>query len=217
MEADFWHRRWEGNQIGFHEGRVNRMLAAHHTALPIEAGARIFLPLCGKTRDIAWLREQGYRVAGAELSAIAVAQLFEEMSLMPVVAAKGALIRHSIAGVDVFQGDIFDLDAATLGPVDAIYDRAALVALPDGMRARYTRHMIEITNSAPQLLVTFEYDQSAMDGPPFSIPDAWVHDLYGGDYRIALLDDQEVPGKLKGICPAREKAWLLKPASTAGG
>ena len=81
----------------------------------------------------------------------------------------GSHRRYSADGIDIFAGDIFEITADVLGPVDAVYDRAALVALPEGMRRRYAAHLAGITAVAPQLLVTFEYDQAEMDGPPFSI------------------------------------------------
>jgi len=209
MDAQFWHERWQAGQIGFHEGRVNRMLEAHLDRLPVAKGARMFLPLCGKTRDIAWLRERGYRMAGAELSGIAIAQLFEEMGLTPEVSDCGRLRRHSAGGVEVFEGDIFDLTAETLDPVDAVFDRAALVALPEDMRGRYARHMAAITGRASQLLVSFVYDPALMQGPPFSVEDEEIVRLYDDTYRVELLDDRDVPGGLKGICPARAKAWWM--------
>ena len=211
MEADFWHTRWENAQIGFHQGEVNRMLAAHLDGLPIAPGSRIFLPLCGKTRDIAWLSAKGYRVVGAELSEIAVQQLFDELPLVPKVTQTGPLKRYAAEGIDILVGDIFDLTPEVLGPVDAVFDRAALVALPSEMRGRYTHHIATITQRAPQLLVTFEYDQSVMNGPPFSLSQSEVEDRYGAAYDIALLADAEVQGGLKGVCPAREKALRLLP------
>jgi thiopurine S-methyltransferase len=209
MEADFWHSRWENMQIGFHEGAVNRMLAAHLGVLALAPHARIFLPLCGKTRDIAWLLAQGYRVAGAELSEIAVRQLFEELGVTPEVTSHETLKRYAATGLDIFVGNMFDLTDDLLGPVDAVYDRAALVALPEGMRGQYTAHLARITGQAPQLLVTFEYDQSVMAGPPFSLSEAEVRAHYGNRYNVTLLAESEVPGGLKGICPAREKALHL--------
>lgn len=211
MEADFWHTRWENMQIGFHEGDVNRMLAAHIGALGLDPGARIFLPLCGKTRDIAWLLGQGYHVAGAELSDIAVRQLFEELGVTPEVTDHGTLRAHAAPGVTVFAGDIFALTPDLLGPVDAIYDRAALVALPTDMRARYTAHLVALTATAPQLLVTFEYDPAIMAGPPFSVTATEVQTHYAPHYQITQLADLDVPGGLKGICPARELALHLAP------
>lgn len=211
MDAQFWHERWQAGQIGFHEGHVNRMLATHLDKLPVKPGARIFLPLCGKTRDIAWLRERGYRVAGAELSGIAIAQLFDEMELKPEVTPVGPLRRHAAGGVEVFEGDIFDLNPAALGPVDAVFDRAALVALPEEERRSYARHIAAITGRAPQLLVTFVYDPEEMAGPPFSVEGAEVGELYDAAYRVEMLDDRDVPGGLKGLCAARAQAWLLTP------
>jgi len=212
MDADFWHSRWQAGQIGFHEGRVNRMLAAHIGALGLAPGARLFLPLCGKSRDIAWLLGHGYRVAGAELSELAVRQLFEELETEPLVADLAGLRRFSAPGLDIFAGDIFALDAELLGPVDAVYDRAALVALPEKMRLGYAAHLAAITGTAPQLLVTFEYDQDRMEGPPFSITEAEVSRCHGARFSIERLAEAEVPGGLKGICPARETALLLRPA-----
>ncbi|MBC7181932.1 MAG: thiopurine S-methyltransferase [Roseovarius sp.] len=211
MEADFWHTRWENMQIGFHEGAVNRMLSAHIGALGLDPGARIFLPLCGKTRDIAWLLAQGYRVAGAELSDIAVGQLFEELGVTPDITEHGPLRAYAAPGVTIFAGDIFALTPDLLGPVDAVYDRAALVALPAEMRARYTAHMRVLTGTAPQLLVTFEYDPAIMAGPPFSVTAAEVRTHYAPHYRITQLADLVVPGGLKGVCPARELALHLAP------
>ncbi|MBE0453447.1 thiopurine S-methyltransferase [Roseovarius autotrophicus] len=211
MEAGFWHDRWKTGQLGFHEGQVNRMLAAHLGALGLTSGARIFLPLCGKTRDIAWLRSQGYRVAGAELSDVAVRQLFDELDVKPVIARKGDLTLYAAPGLDIFVGDIFDLTAEQLGAVDAVYDRAALVALPEDMRRKYATHLTTITGTAPQLLVTFEYDQTLMEGPPFSISEEGAAQFYQADFHIAMLDKAEVPGGLKGRCPAWEKALLLRP------
>ncbi|MEP9352635.1 thiopurine S-methyltransferase [Xanthobacter sp. KR7-65] len=210
MEPDFWRARWENNQIGFHEGKPNALLQRHLGALALAPGARIFLPLCGKTRDIAFLLAQGFRVAGAELSRLAVEQLFAELEVAPVVSVHGPLERFSAPGVDIFVGDIFALGGDLLGPVDAVYDRAALVALPAPLRARYAPHLVEITAGAPQLLITFEYDQSLVEGPPFSIPPAETRALYGADYLVALLESAVVAGGLRGKCEATEHAWLME-------
>lgn len=211
MEHDFWHRRWEKAEIGFHEGRANRFLTKHFGALSMEEGARVFLPLCGKTRDIHWLLARGFRVAGAELSGLAIGQLFSELGVAPRISSAGKLERHSAEGIDIFVGDIFDLTAEALGPVDAIYDRAALVALPADMRGRYAAHMIDLTGAAPQLLICFEYDQRLAAGPPFSIDAGEVERRYGDRYAITMLDRAEVEGGLKGKCAAEETTWRLVP------
>lgn len=209
MDPDFWHARWTNNQIGFHEGKPNALLERHFSRLALARGARVFVPLCGKSRDIAWLLDQGFAVAGAELSRIAIEQLFDELGVAPVLSEDGALTRFSAPALDIFVGDIFNLSAATLGPVDAVYDRAALVALPRPLRARYAAHLVEITAAAPQLVICFDYDQSLADGPPFAVSETEVRTLYGDAYGITLLEDIDVPGGLKGKHPAREHVLLL--------
>lgn len=210
MDASFWHERWESDQLGFHQPQGNPLLAAHFGRLELTEGARVFVPLCGKTRDIAWLLAQGITVAGAELSEIAVRDLFKDLGVAPEISSHGPLQRYAAPELDIFVGDIFALDAATLGAVDAIYDRAALVALPEDMRARYAAHLMDITQRAPQLLITFDYDQSAMPGPPFSVPADAVAGLYATKYALTELAAVPVEGKLKGQVEAIETIRLLR-------
>ncbi|WP_066552423.1 thiopurine S-methyltransferase [Croceicoccus bisphenolivorans] len=209
MEPEFWHSRWQANEIGFHEGRANDLLVAHLGELEIERGARIFVPLCGKAQDIPWLLAQGYEVVGVELSAIAVGQLFADMGVTPQVTRAGALTRYDAQGITIFAGDMFALEGDLLGPVDAIYDRASLVALPSSMRTAYATKLRELAPDAPRLLITFVYDQAMANGPPFSIPESEVRRLFGNDYRLTQLEDRDVEGGLKGMTPAREAAWLI--------
>ena len=156
MEASFWHQKWESNQIGFHESDANPLLVRNFDRLNLEVGARVYLPLCGKTLDIAWLLDKGYQVVGAELSEIAIQQLFEELDAEPEVSELGALKHYHAEGIDMFVGDIFDVTAEILGPVDAIYDRAALVALPPETRVKYSKHLQATTNKAKQLVICFQ-------------------------------------------------------------
>ena len=212
MQAEFWHERWQAGQLGFHEGKPNALLVAQFQRLGLVTGDRVFLPLCGKTRDIAWLLAQGCRVAGAELSEIAIRDLFEDLKITPEIEDLGTLKAYRAPGIDIFVGDIFDLTAGTLGPVDAVYDRAAFVALPEEIRVRYAPHLSVLTGRAPQLLITFDYDQSVMAGPPFSTPAAEVHARYAALYRVNALDSVPVAGKLKGTAEADEIIWHLTPA-----
>jgi thiopurine S-methyltransferase len=169
----------------------------------------VFLPLCGKTRDIAWLLAKGYRVAGAELSKVAIEQLFNELKTTPEISQLGSVTHFRAKNIDIFVGDIFELSSAILGPVDAIYDRAALVALPEEMRQRYSAHLMRITNVAPQLLIAYEYNQSLMDGPPFSVSIDEVRKHYGSRYNLTELGSVDVPGGMRGRIPAKERVQLL--------
>ena len=214
MDADFWHQRWAKQETGFHEGQPNALLVRHANRLALQAGQRVFLPLCGKTRDIAWFLAQGLNVAGAELSELAIQQLFAELKIQPRLTPAGSLLRYHASGIDMFVGDIFAMSADQLGPVDAIYDRAALVALPEAMRDRYTAHLRQITRNAQQLLITFEYDQRLQPGPPFCISCDEVQHHYAQHYQPELLESIAVPGGLKGQCAASESVWHLHPTST---
>ena len=209
MDASFWRQRWEKNEIGFHESKPNPLLATHFHELSIAKGRRVFVPLCGKTLDISWLLSCGYRVAGAELSQLAIEQLFMELGLQPDIENVGRVERWSTNNLDIFVGDIFAVSRPMLGQVDAVYDRAALVALPEAMRKRYAAHLMEVTGKAPQLLISYEYDQSLKEGPPFSVSNEEVRRHYASIYNLTLVASAEVPGGLKGKVPAKENVWLL--------
>ncbi|HEX8611514.1 MAG TPA: thiopurine S-methyltransferase [Telluria sp.] len=210
MDAAFWNRKWETNEIGFHESRVNPLLVKYFSELSLFKGSRVFLHLCGKTLDIGWLLARGYHVAGIELSQIAVDRLFADLAITPAITREDELVRYKADNIDIFVGDVFALSAQTLGPVDAVYDRAAFVALGGVVRTRYAAHLIAITAMAPQLLITYAYDQSLMQGPPFSIPDEEVSHTYGDTYDLTLLERADVMGGFKGRFPAAENVWLLK-------
>ncbi|WP_221798807.1 thiopurine S-methyltransferase [Oceanobacter mangrovi] len=221
MDASFWHDKWERGQIGFHQPHANPLLLRNWPQMPVTPGQRVFLPLCGKSLDLAWLLSEGYEVVGAELSELAIAQLFEELGVVAEVtdvsdqAVAGAAVKLWQAdGLKIFVGDIFALTAEMIGPVDAIYDRAALVALPEAMRQQYARHLIDLTAGVPQLLICFVYDQSQMSGPPFSVTTSEVHEHYHHVYQLNLLDNFDVPGGMNGQIPAVENVWQLLPQIT---
>lgn len=187
------------------------MLTAHFEKLELAEKSRVFVPLCGKSLDMVWLLSQGYRVAGAELSALAVEQFFTEQKLQPTTISEGNGITHfQTDALDIYCGDLFQLTPERLGKVQAVYDRAALVALPEEMRRKYTEHLCRLTQSAPQLLISFEYDQSQMDGPPFSVPPEAVREYYQDAYRATMIEDNTLNYLLKGRMQAQEQGWVLR-------
>jgi thiopurine S-methyltransferase len=210
MDAGFWHRMWEKNEIAFHQSKANPLLVEYFHELSLAKGSRIFVPSCGKTLDISWLLSNGYRVAGAELSKVAIEQLFMELGVQPKISEVGEVDQWSAKNIDILVGDIFALSRKILGPVDAVYDRAALVAFPEEMRNRYTAHLTEMTDKAPQLLICYDYDQRLMEGPPFSVSNEEVKRYYTVNYELTLMASTDVSGGLKGKCAAKENVWLLK-------
>lgn len=209
MQKQFWINKWSKNEIGFHQKETHRLLVKHFKVLALPQGARVFLPLCGKTRDMAWLLSQGFRVVGIELVEAAIEQLFLELQIEPNIKQVGKLKHYHADKIDIFVGDFFDLPAEILGPVDAVYDRAAMVALPEDLRNRYTAHLQNVTNTAPQLLITFDYNQAETDGPPFAVGQAEVDRQYANHYGIKLLESVDLAGGLKGQYLAKECVWLL--------
>ncbi|PID44020.1 MAG: thiopurine S-methyltransferase [Proteobacteria bacterium] len=210
MDEQFWHDRWKYRDLGFHQKKPNPFLIRHFSRLGVKPGSRVFLPLCGKTVDFVWLLSRGFEVAGVELNETAVREFFAELDVEHDIGQSGSLTLYRADGIDIFVGDIFKLTAEQLGTVDAIYDRAALVALPEAMRRRYTQYLIELCQGAPQLLISFDYDQSALAGPPFCVSGEEIHSHYDNHYAVRKIDTTEVRGGLKGVCPGQEVTWLLE-------
>lgn len=214
MNPEFWHQKWHEQELGFHLPQVHPLLKRYLGDLSLKAGQTILLPLCGKTLDIGYLLEQGHTVIGAELSDKAVTDLFASLNRQPDITPWQGGNRYRHGDLTVFQGDIFLLQPDDLETVDAIYDRAALIALPDAMRERYARHLLTLADKAPQLLITLEYDQQQMDGPPFSVGEQQVRNLYEADYRIAPLSrkmilDHEPVFQERGVTALYENVFLL--------
>jgi len=193
MEADFWLERWREGRTHFHQARVEPLLQKYWPSLELPAGTRVLVPLAGKSRDMAWFAEQGLRVLGVELSRLAVEQFFDESRLVPQVRDSAQGVHYAAGEIEIICGDIFDLDAATLAQCRAVYDRAALVALPANMRARYARHVYG--GLAPDyrgLLIVLDYPQEQMDGPPFSVGDDEIRALYAGHSRAVEIDRRDI-------------------------
>lgn len=215
MDTDFWLERWERNEIGFHQGEVNRYLREYWKELHAPHGGEVFVPLCGKSRDMLWMRQQGHTVLGVELSAIAAQAFFTENGYVPLHAAEGAFERYEADGVRILCGDFFDLRKDDLTNVSVVYDRASLVALPPEMRERYASHLAEIVPPATKiLLITFDYPQHEMSGPPFAVSSGEVERLYREHAEIRLLEQQDVLAenprfKERGLSRLQESVFLL--------
>lgn len=193
MEEAFWQARWAQGQIGFHLQEVNPYLQQHWPSLSIAPGSQVLVPLCGKSLDMAWLAGQDLRVLGVELADRAVEDFFAEQGLQPEVEQQGVLRLYRAAGVEIYCGDFFNVQAEHVAGCTALYDRAALIALPETMRARYVEHLAAILpGNCRGLLVSLEYAQEEMSGPPFSVSQAEIDARLSPYWQIELLARHDV-------------------------
>jgi thiopurine S-methyltransferase len=211
MHPDFWHERWQQNQIGFHQDEVHPYLSQYW---PSAATGRVFVPLCGKTLDLWWLRQQGHSVVGVELSPLAVQAFFDEADVTPAKTSNGtALECWQASDIQLYCGDFFALRSEDIAGCKMIYDRAALIALPPDLRREYVRHLHHLfPQGAQMLLVTLDYPQTEMDGPPFAVSDREVHELYT---RVQPLTSQDVlvqndRFRQRGVSRLNENAYLIE-------
>ena len=193
MRPDQWLERWKQNRIGFHESTVNPYLSRYLPEFNLHQGDTIFLPLCGKAQDIAWLANQGFQVVGIELSEIAIKAFFSEHELQYQQFQSDRFILRKSGNISLIQGDYFDLQQEDLSACKLVYDRAALIAIDAANRDRYSNHMRSIVpNATSQLLITLDYDQTQMEGPPFAVSAEEVVQYYTPEYSLEMLEQNDV-------------------------
>lgn len=216
MKKAFWHERWENNQIGFHQEDVNLHLREYWKRLEVDPGSLVFVPMCGKSLDMVWLREQGHQVLGVELSPKAVNDFYRRFERPAERYKSGKFSGCTLDGISILCGDFFDLEPTHVKDVVAVYDRASLIALPAEMRRSYLDHLVKILPPATSiLLITTEYAQHEMSGPPFSVLPEEVHALYSGYGDIETLHSSDVlaanPGyRARGLSGLVESVYRIK-------
>lgn len=211
MKPDYWLGRWQEGRIGFHRADVNPRLVQHQKAF--SESIRVLVPLCGKSADLEWLAVHGFEVVGVELSELAARAFFEERGFSPERQERAGFVEYQHGTVSILVGDFFAATSEELGYFDAAYDRAAMIALPEELRARYAAHLRTLlAPKAKLLLITLHYD--AEGGPPFSVSPEEVHAAYAG-LRISELSSDDAradaPGPVeRGATFVRENAYLIQ-------
>jgi thiopurine S-methyltransferase len=215
LQPEFWHERWRAGQIGFHQPAVDKQLTRYWPELGIPRHGRVFVPLCGKSLDLLWLRERGHSVVGVELSAVALESFCMEHGILAR--------RRTIAGFDIYEaanlqlycGDFFALSPEVLGSISAVYDRAALISWQPELQAAYVEHINALTSPGAQtLLITLEYPQAQMKGPPFSVSADDINRWYGRNHSIRELSRQDILAnetrhRSRGVTELHEVSYRL--------
>ncbi|HEU4537554.1 MAG TPA: hypothetical protein VFS00_25720 [Polyangiaceae bacterium] len=220
--GELWRERWQRGRIGFHEGKPNAKLVTYFDRLGLAAGARVFVPLCGKAEDLAWLAARGLEVVGVELVREAAEAFFAEHDLVPRAEDVGPFRRLSAGGVSIYVGDVFELGRLGLSPFDALYDRAALVALPRAERERYVPIALDaLSPGSKSLVITFTTEPPAEGGPPYHVDRAEVWAAFGPRASIELLEDDPTihvgeESRKRGIEKMHELAFLITRALPDG-
>jgi thiopurine S-methyltransferase len=215
MQEKDWLIRWQKNQIGFHDTKVNSHLKQYISASDLKPGDTIFLPLCGKSADITWVAEQGFKVIGVELSAIAIESYFAEQGLSFDQLKSGPFIARSSGNIYLLEGSFFDLRQQDLGDCSLVYDRASLIALDEPTRTKYAEWMQSIIGDKTDiLLVTLNYNQSEMNGPPFAVSTDEVMRHYGSAFQVDTIRQTEIVDesprwRAKGLSSLVESVYIL--------
>lgn len=220
MQPEFWTERWEQGLIGWHQQSVHRALPTCWAALGIAPSARVFVPLCGKSLDMVWLRERGHAVVGVDLSPVAARDFFRERGLTPGIETRGTLQRWIAGGYEFWLGDLFALTSDQLGTIDAIYDRASLVALPPEARPAYYAHASRLLRTGGRgLLITMEYDQSLLSGPPFCVQAAEIVAGFAPGVTVRTMERVTIPAdnprfREAGVETLLEVSYALERANS---
>jgi thiopurine S-methyltransferase len=215
VNKEFWLERWEREETGFHEEAVNAYLVRYWQELHLEIGSKVFVPLCGKSVDMQWLRQRGHPVVGVELSEIAAQAFFCENGYTPAISSCEKFRRYEASNIRILCGDFFDLNRVDLTGVTAVYDRASMVALPPEIRLSYAYHLLKILPEKTEiLLITFDYPQLEMSGPPFALSALEVEALFKEKTDIMLLAQFDVLAQNprfqnRGLTRLQENIYLL--------
>jgi thiopurine S-methyltransferase len=220
MEASHWLKAWSEDRIGFHQKNVNKRLMSHWPSLELSAGASVFVPLCGKSTDMLWIADQGHPILGVELSAKAAEAFFVDNKLAYSVSERDGFEIYSGKNVgaliEIWAGDFFNLSEDHLRDCGAYYDRAAMIAMNEGLREQYCSHMAAIMRPESRaLLLVISYNQDKMKGPPFSVSDENVRKLLGEAFDICELEHYSGAHRLgnladRGLETLDERVYLMK-------
>lgn len=209
MQAEFWHDMWASGVVGFHQQEINRFLRDFWPQLNVDPKGQVLVPLCGKSLDMLWLRKLGHEVLGVELSQKALDEFLAENELNAQPVQHANYCGYELEQMTLLCGDFFQLSAEDCQNVQAVYDRASIVALPSQMRRDYAQNLqVILPKGTPFLMVIMEYDQNAMSGPPFSVMESEVRELFAGFASIEVVDEERFERKGNAVI---EKVLLLRP------
>jgi len=194
-----WLDRWRKGTTGWHRSDINPQLIKNINQFTKARTKKIFVPLCGASLDMIYLIDQGFHVVGVELSSLAIDRFFIENKMEHKVSKVGDFDLYQGKNIDIYCGDFFKLKRYYLDEVSFVYDRAALIALNPDLQKKYALHLKAILPICSKiLLLTMFYPQNEMEGPPYSVGDDDVEDLFSESKAIKKISSlNETESSLK--------------------
>ena len=217
MDNTFWIKKWQVNEIGFHLPDVHPLLQKYYSGI-FSPRKPVFVPLCGKTKDLSFFQLAGNDVLGVDLSEIAAKDFFSEhyadIQVIANETVSNSFVSYQQNNIEILVGDIFNLTPRQLDGFRHIYDRAALIALPKAIRGKYISLLKRLMPRANMLLITLDYQQGKIDGPPFSVNTDEVNELFWFA-RVELLHanniiEYEPKFKSRGLEYFNQKAYWVQ-------
>ena len=219
---EFWANRWANGKIGWHKDQVNEFLERNidkivsvsqtttidgdnNNTCPNPKLKRVLVPLCGKTIDIKYLADHPgvSEVVGVDGVQTALDEFMKEHKDLNIRAVKDSAADRfeafSGTKVSLLRGDFFELDAKAAGTFDVVFDRASMVAINPTLRKEYVEVLRKVLAPGGKiLLVTIDRqgsdEEAVKKGPPFTIPEATVRELYEGQdwvKSVTLLSSED--------------------------
>ena len=248
-----WEVNWSSGRYsvpgqGFHQETVHPLLEKFSTPhLNLAPTDKVLVPLCGKSVDMLYFAQQGLSVTGLEAIPRAIHEFGTIVHGHSLVAEKvvvhGNATQHrwnmeETGDVCIVEGDAIEFKTGDQGPMDAIWDRGAVVALRPEDRCAYVAMCANAIKSGGRvLLCVVEHDllKPSMDedqnstttaapyGPPYSFTADDVVALYQqGPFHLieelsrTELIDEEPRWKSKGATFFNEVCYLLEKGDGNG-
>ena len=216
MEPNFWTKRWQEGEIGFHREDAHNYLIQYWQTLKLEPETEVLVPLCGKSTDMVWLAGRATTSLGSSCHRSPWMPSSPSRNLQPTTRVSGPFMIKEAGPYTIWCGDIFTLPPDVTKDISAVYDRAALVAFPPAMQASYAAKLATLTPAGvPTMLVGLAYRQGEISGPPFSTPLPQVAMLFGPTHSLAIVEsrdglEQSQNLKERGVSWLEELLYILR-------
>lgn len=176
MDSNFWINKWQNGETRFHQSQYHPLLVKYGDKL---TKGTILVPLCGKSLDMTYLVSKGHSVIGVELSPIACKDFFEEAGIKYTTTSVHDFTVFNSDQITLWCGDFFKLPQIVWDKVTGVYDRAALIALPEDVRKIYAAEFYQRSPKQLEIfLITLEYSKDSFQGPPFCVDEVEVNGIY---------------------------------------